>query len=339
MRGCRARARRFPTGAAQTLRGAADALHNTGKSFAGGRFNMTSRDVRFHQVDVFTRRAGAGNPLGVVLGADAWTTARMQRFAHWANLVETTFVLAPDAEADYRLRIFTPAREIAFAGHPSIGSAHVVLSSGRCRPRDGRLLQLCEAGLLPLEVGGDSAQPMLSIAVPPARVIAAEADALAQITSLIAPLALGRLPPGLVAGGRRWWLAELAHERDLRAWQPDHRAIAQLAERSDTLGLCAFARSVDPNYELAVRAFPAGAGIVEDPASGAANALIAAYIAALEPHGPLSRGYRVSQGRELGRDAHLHLRIDPGAQVWVGGHCADVIAGTLSWPDAEPDVQ
>lgn len=300
---------------------------------------MSSRNVQFHQVDVFTRHAGAGNPLGVVLGADAWSTAQMQRFAKWANLVETTFVLAPEAEADYRLRIFTPTREIAFAGHPSIGSAHVVVTSERCRPRNGRLLQQCEAGLLPLEVSGDAAQPMLSIAVPAARILAADADALALLNAIVAPLPLGHLPPGLVAGGRRWWLAELAHEHDLRAWQPDHRAIAQLAAGSDTLGLCVFARSADAAYDLAVRAFPAGAGIIEDPASGAANALVAAYLAALEPHGRLARGYRVSQGRELGRDALLHLRVDADAQVWVGGHCASVISGSLSWPATDPALQ
>jgi len=294
---------------------------------------MPSCVVRFHQVDVFTRRAGTGNPLGVVLGAETWSTPRMQSFAAWVNLVETTFVLNPgDSRADYRLRIFTPAREIAFAGHPSIGSAHVVLASGLCRARDGQLLQQCDAGVLPIQVSGDAASPMLSIAVPPARLVAADAGALAALAHIIAPLPRGRLAPGLVAGGRRWWLAELAHERDLRAWQPDHAAIARLAAYTDTLGLCAFARSSSPDYELAVRAFPAGAGIVEDPASGAANALIAAYFAALEPNGPLARGYRASQGREIGRDALLTLRVDADAQVWVGGHSVEVISGSLAWP-------
>src|SRR3546814_3902061 len=85
--------------------------------------------------------------------------------------------------------------------------------------------------------------------------------------------------------------------------------VSALAQRDKTLGIGLFARSHDADFDLVVRAFPAGAGIVEDPASGAANALIAAYIAALEPHGRLSRGYRASQGRELGRDALLTLRI------------------------------
>ncbi|PKM08224.1 MAG: PhzF family phenazine biosynthesis protein, partial [Gammaproteobacteria bacterium HGW-Gammaproteobacteria-7] len=77
------------------------------------------------QLDVFTDRAGAGNPLGVVVGASAWNSETMQQLAAWTNLVETTFVLPPtDARADYRVRIFTPSREIPFAGHPSLGTAH-----------------------------------------------------------------------------------------------------------------------------------------------------------------------------------------------------------------------
>jgi PhzF family phenazine biosynthesis protein len=92
-----------------------------------------------------------------------------------------------------------------------------------------------------------------------------------------------------------------------------------------------FARAQSPDYQLVVRAFPAGVGIVEDPASGAANGLIAAYIGASEPDGALARGYRVSQGREIGHDAQLLIRID-GASVWVGGRTQTVVAGTVSWP-------
>lgn len=288
---------------------------------------------RYLQLDVFAQRAGCGNPLGVVLGAQRWSSERMQAFATWANLVETTFVLPPSVPgASYRLRIFTPSREIAFAGHPSIGSAFAALRSGFCVAHDGRLLQQCDAGLLPIAVAGDPECPMLSVAVPAAHVEHVAAADMAAVLHLLDGLTLGALPPGLISGGRRWWLAELADERQLRAWHAPFAAIAALAQRSNTLGLCVFARSNDPAFELVVRAFPAGAGIVEDPASGAANALIAAYIAAIEPHGSLSAGYRVSQGREIGRDALLTLRMASDGQVWVGGHCALVIDGALSWP-------
>ena len=82
-----------------------------------------------------------------------------------------------------------------------------------------------------------------------------------------------------------------------------------------------------------VRAFPAGVGIVEDPASGAANGLIAAYIAHAEPEGALSRGYAISQGREMGHDARLLARIEPDA-IWVGGRAHTVVDGLLRWNGA-----
>ena len=99
------------------------------------------------------------------------------------------------------------------------------------------------------------------------------------------------------------------------------------------MGLCAFARSTHPDYQLVVRAFPAGVGITEDPASGAANGLIAAYIAHAEPLGALARGYIVSQGREIGHDARLVARILPQA-IWIGGRTHTVVDGTLQWADA-----
>ena len=141
----------------------------------------------------------------------------------------------------------------------------------------------------------------------------------------------------LVEGGRRWWIAELRDEAAVRGYKPDHAAIATLARADDTLGLCLFARCHDKDFELVVRAFPAGVGIDEDPASGAANGLIAGYIALREPHGALARGYRVSQGREIGHDAQIGVKIDERGAVWVGGPTCTVIRGELDWvSDAGP---
>ena len=91
--------------------------------------------IRYKQLDVFAARHGGGNPLGVVIDAQGWSDERMQRFAHWTNLVETTFLLPARAEgADYRARIFTPSKEIPFAGPPTIGSAHAALDAGLIAP-------------------------------------------------------------------------------------------------------------------------------------------------------------------------------------------------------------
>lgn len=287
---------------------------------------------RYFQLDVFQHRRGGGNPLGVVAAADGWSDAAMQAFARWTDLVETTFLLKPTTpDASYRVRIFTPQREIAFAGHPSIGSAHAVLETGMAAPRDGHLVQECQAGLLPIRVEGEGEARQLSVQSPRSRVLARGIDAHPLLADILAGIAPGALAPAFVEGGRRWWLAEFASEAALRAWKPDHAKIGALAQASDSLGLCAFARSGAGGFDLCVRAFPAGVGIVEDPASGAANGLIGAWIAEAEPDGPLARGYTVSQGREMGHDARIDVRIDGDGAVWVGGRTCTIIEGVARW--------
>jgi PhzF family phenazine biosynthesis protein len=290
---------------------------------------------RYLHLDVFAATPGGGNHLGVVIGANDWGAEAMQRFARWTALVETTFLLAPtDPKASYRVRIFTPHKEIPFAGHPSIGSAHAALACGLVTPRDGLLWQECGAGVLPIRIEGSGTNRELLLQSPGERVLETGCDAHPLLSATLAGIELGALPPALVDGGRRWWLAEVADEASLRAWRPDHAAIGALAQASDSMGLCAFARSSHPDYQLVVRAFPAGVGIVEDPASGAANGLIAAYIVHAEPDGKLARGYQVSQGREIGHDARLIVHINDKA-IWVGGRSHTVIDGTLEWQPHE----
>ena len=289
-------------------------------------------DYRYLQLDVFPARPGGGNPLGVVVDAAGWTSEHMQAFAAWTGLVETTFVLPPThPDASYRLRIFTPSREIPFAGHPTIGSAHAVIETGIAKPSTGLLTQECGAGLLPIRVEGDGEARQLFVQAPSAEVLRKDPEDVPALRSLLEGIARGALPPAFVEGGRRWWIAEFADEAALRNWKPDHAAIGALARSTDGLGLCVFARSASPDYELVVRAFPAGVGIVEDPASGAANGLIAAWIAKAEPNGTLAKGYRVSQGREIGHDAAIMIRIE-GNQVWVGGRTRTVVSGVVHWP-------
>ncbi|WP_329740800.1 PhzF family phenazine biosynthesis protein [Dyella sp. A6] len=289
--------------------------------------------IRYLHLDVFAAHRGVGNHLGVVTDARGWSDAQMQRFARWTNLVETTFLLPPSAPgASYRVRIFTPHKEIPFAGHPSIGSAHAVLECGLAAPVEGLLWQECGAGVLPVRVEGEGTDRRLLLQSPGERILATGSDAHPLFAAALNGIGTGTLPPALVDGGRRWWLAEVESEAALRAWQPDHQAIGALAHASDSMGLCAFARSGHADYQLVVRALPAGVGIVEDPASGAANGLIAAYIAHAEPHGPLAGGYTVSQGREIGHDASLTAHIVDGA-VWIGGRTHTIVDGMLHWSD------
>jgi len=287
---------------------------------------------RYLQLDVFSARTGGGNQLGVVVDAAGWSDAAMQSFAAWTDLVETTFVLPPETpDASYRLRIFTPTREIPFAGHPTIGSAHAVLDCGVAKPTDGRLVQACGAGLLPIRIEGEGDARILFLQSPAARVLREDPRDEPLLDAALAGATRGALPPAFVEGGRRWWIAEFADEAGLRSWQPDHPAIGKLAAASDSLGVCAFARSSErQDYDVVVRALPAGVGIIEDPASGAANGLIAAWIAHAEPNGALARGYRVSQGREIGHDAAIVIRIEDD-RIWVGGRTRTIVRGNVDW--------
>ncbi len=287
--------------------------------------------IRYKQLDVFAARHGGGNPLGVVVDAQGWSDARMQRFAHWTNLVETTFLMPPRAEgAGYRARIFTPTKEIPFAGHPTIGSAHAALDAGLVVPdAAGIVWQECGAGVLPIRVEGSGRERELFVQSPKARIVGDSSCGGETLSAVLYGVKPGALAPACVEGGRRWWVAEFADEAELRGWRPDHAAIRALALATDTLGLCVFARSAEG---LAVRAFPAGVGIVEDPASGAANGLIAAYVAERDTTGTLAKGYVVSQGREVGHDARIIIRFD-GNAVWVGGRTNTIIDGHVDWQD------
>ena len=287
----------------------------------------------FSHIDVFSPRAGLGNPLAVVHASEGLDTPTMQAIARWMNLAETTFLLPPtSAMADYRLRIFTTRQEIAFAGHPSIGSAHAALQAGLVTlPASGVLQQECQAGILPVRISDEAQRRILSVRVPRSRIVRYAGNEDSALWKSLQGCKLAHLPPALVEGGRRWWLAEMASEADVRAMQPDANAIAVLAESTGSLGLCVFARCPGQDYGLVVRAYPLGVGLREDPASGAANAAIAAFLDEAGALDRLGRNYRVSQGREMSRDARLQLDIDSDHQVWVGGECHGVVRGNLRW--------
>ncbi|MEG3192246.1 PhzF family phenazine biosynthesis protein [Lysobacter sp. D1-1-M9] len=292
---------------------------------------MTAR--RYLQLDVFADRPGAGNPLAVIPQAQGLDDAQMQAIARWTRLPETTFVFPPTQPgASYRVRMFSPRREVPFAGHPSVGTAHAVLECGLATLRDGRLLQEGLAGVLPLVVEGEGATRTIAVRTPRARVVEVASADDPRLAAALAGCSLGALPPALVDGGRCWWLAELSDETALREAAPDWAAIGQLAEQTGSMGLCAFARADGGHdYDLVVRAFVGAPAQFEDAASGAANATLAAWLKhndALPGHGGR---YVASQGREVGFDARLQLRVDADGEVWSGGRVCSVIRGEIDW--------
>jgi PhzF family phenazine biosynthesis protein len=287
---------------------------------------------RYVQLDVFADRPGAGNPLAVVLDAEGLDDDAMQAIARWTRLPETTFVFPPTGDAGYRVRMFSPRREVPFAGHPSVGTAHVVLEAGLATVRDGVLLQEGIAGTLPLRVDGDGPTRTIAVRTPRARVLERAAPDDARIARAIAGMKLGALPPALMDGGRRWWLVELADEACLRDLDPAWGAISQLALRTDSMGVCAFARAdAGHDYDLVVRAFVGAPAQFEDAASGAANATLATWLAANDRLPGRDGRYVVSQGREVGFDARLQLRVDEAGDVWSGGHVRTVVTGSIDW--------
>ncbi len=284
------------------------------------------------QADVFADRPGAGNPLAVVLDAEDLSDDDMQAIARWTRLPETTFVLPPvDDATSYRLRIFSPRREVPFAGHPSVGTAHAVLEAGLATPRDGLLVQDGIAGQLPLRVQGEGATRTIAVRTPRASLIEAAAPDDPRLVDALAGLPLGELPPALMEGGRRWWLVELADEAALRAAEPNWAAIGRLAEATGSMGICVFARSTDPVYYLAVRAWVGAPAQFEDAASGAANATLAAWLAMRDALPGDTGFYRISQGREVGHDAIIELTVDAQGDVWSGGRVTSVVRGELDW--------
>ena len=287
---------------------------------------------RYLQCDVFAGRPGAGNPLAVVLDGDGLDDAAMQAIARWTRLPETTFVFPPtSAEASYGIRIFSPRREVPFAGHPSVGTAHAVLEAGLAAPRDGFLVQEGTAGSLPLHVSGEGHARTIAVRTPRARVVEIATPGDARLRDALAHLPLGTLPQALMDGGRRWWLAELADEAALRSATPDWDAIERLAESTGSMGLCVFARSTDPVYYLAVRAWVGAPARFEDAASGAANATLAAWLADRDALPGDSGFYRISQGREVGHDAIIELTVDRDGEVWSGGRVCSVVRGEIDW--------
>jgi len=290
---------------------------------------------RYVQVDVFADRPGAGNPLAVVLDAEGLSDADMQAIAKWTRLPETTFVLPPtDADTSYRIRMFSPRREVPFAGHPSVGTAHAVLEAGLAVPRDGLLVQHGMAGKLPLRVQGEGIARTIAVRTPRASVREIVDAEDPRLRDALADLPLGALPPVMMDGGRRWWIAEIGSEAALRSATPHWDAIGRLAQSTDSMGLCVFARSDDPVYYLAVRAWVGAPAQFEDAASGAANATLAAWLASQDALPGDSGFYRISQGREVGHDAIIELTVDDAGDVWSGGRVCTVVEGGIRWTTA-----
>jgi PhzF family phenazine biosynthesis protein len=269
----------------------------------------------FCQVDVFTTGPYLGNALAVVLDGAGLADREMQRFAHWMNLSETTFVLPPSSPgADYRVRIFTPVEELPFAGHPTLGTCHAWLSAGGTPQRPEVIVQECAAGLIPVrrtEAGLAFAAPPLLRAGPVDEALAGHiAEVLGIGRAEIVDLEWADNGPG--------WVAVLLASAD-----------AVLAVRPGDLGdlkigLAAPYPAGSPEA-FEVRAFFAKDGATtEDPVTGSLNASLAQWLLRT---GRASVPYVASQGTVLGRAGRVHISRDPDGTIWVGGQSVTCVQG------------
>lgn len=293
----------------------------------------------FEQVDVFTHRPCLGNPLAVVLDGEGLSDAQMQAFAAWTQLSETTFVLPPTPEgraggADYRVRIFTPGAELPFAGHPTLGAAHVWLESDGQPQAADRIVQECGVGLVTLRQQDGRyafAAPALRRAAPEPEQLAAALDALGLVAEEV-------LAAQDLHNGPHWLGLLLSDVKTVLSLTPDHAALKRLgikvgvaARRASAPGLIrrasrearAFATHTDTT-DLEVRAFAAPVGIAEDPVTGSLNASLAQW---LIEEGHMPRRYRARQGTVLGRAGEVFVQRDDAGQVWIGGEVVGCIKG------------
>ena len=269
-----------------------------------------------HQVDVFTTDPYRGNPVAVVLDGTGLSTADMQRFAHWMNLSETTFVLPPSgAGADYRVRIFTPVAELAFAGHPTLGTCHAWLTTGGTPRQAGTIVQECGAGLVPLRQTGNG----LAFAAPPLlKDGPVDSELLGRIASVLRIDRASIVDASWADNGPGWVAVLLPSAAEVLAVKP---AVSDL-----DLGLVGPYPPGSPQA-FEVRAFfPKDGAITEDPVTGSLNAALAPWLLRT---GRATAPYVVSQGTALGRAGRVHISRDADGTIWVAGGTVTCIRGQV----------
>jgi PhzF family phenazine biosynthesis protein len=269
----------------------------------------------FRQVDVFGSGPYSGNPVAVVHGADGLSDEAMQRFAHWTNLSETTFLLAPTTgEADYRVRIFTPGRELPFAGHPTLGTCHAWLEAGGA-PRGEEVVQECAAGLIRLRRSGGR----LAFSAPP--LLRSGPVDEADLQHVVDVLRLERstvVDAEWTDNGPGWVSLLLRSAEDVLSIEPglvdlDIGVVGPYPAGSETA--------------FEVRALmPKDGSTAEDPVTGSLNAGLAGWLIRT---GRATAPYVASQGTVLGRSGRIHVDQDADGTIWVGGATTTFVTGEV----------
>jgi trans-2,3-dihydro-3-hydroxyanthranilate isomerase len=272
----------------------------------------------YRLVNVFTQNSGrfTGNPLCVFEDGSALDTAQMQALALQFNLSETTF-LTPSAKADARVRIFTPSYEMPFAGHPTLGSAHVVRSLKHAGSKVSLELNV---GVIPVTMEGNQWELCANVAQ--TRKPQASAGAIAA--------ALG-LQAGDISGDALWvnsgseqLIVPLASEAAVRCVQISFEGLKRVTADGPRAQAYVFAETAKDAL-LARFFFSKGESLLEDPATGSAAANLGGWYLAQSVATPLSK--TIAQGEMVGRPSMLRLRIDSARQVFVAGEVVELGRG------------
>ncbi len=280
-----------------------------------------------YHVDVFTSERFGGNPLAVVLDADDLAAATMQKIAREMNLSETTFVQRASSErATARIRIFTPGRELPFAGHPTIGTAHVLQRTGRAP--DALTFEL-EAGLIPVH----REHGTIWMTPPAAEPASAAFDRAKVGHALGLPVASVMMPPQIFGGRGVEFLCVLIDTEQNVDWvMLDRRDLAAATNEAVGEGNVLIA-SYQAGRAYSRMFADVASGIGEDPATGSSVAPLCAALGWWRVLDQSRTRLSVAQGVAMGRPSELHARfIVEGThvqQIAVGGSTVDVFESTL----------
>lgn len=281
---------------------------------------------RLHIVDVFSAKPFLGNPVAVVVDAEGLSALEMQQIARWTNLSETTFVLPPTVPgADYRLRIFTPRSELPFAGHPTLGSAHAVLSAGVASRRD-QLIQECGAGCVVIIPSREHDRWTYRLRLPEAVTTVVDARTAAQLVEVLGDEIDRSREPRVIDVGPKWLVAKMASIDQLLAITPALDAMRSLEESLGITGVTLYAES---SVGIEVRSFAPSQGVDEDPVCGSGNGAVAVFRRLV---GELQIGgrYTAAQGQCVGRQGQIEIELGLEGEVWVGGACVTTLSGSLT---------
>ncbi len=292
---------------------------------------------RYYICDVFTDTRFGGNQLAVLPEAQGLSDRQMQQIAREFNFSESTFVLPPERGHDRRVRIFTPATEVPFAGHPNVGTAFTLATIGALGSIDGSLTITFEekAGLVPITITRRngaiwcelSAPAPLSLGPVVARELLAAAVGLAPEDVITTTH-----PPQVASVGLPFVVAELRDRRALERARVNGAGLDAIKALGVVPDIHLYFRSGD-EFDLRTRMFAPYDGVPEDPATGSANCALAALLTQERRESSGAFNYRIAQGVEMGRPSVLEARSEKrdGAVsgTWIGGASVLVSEGTI----------